>query len=289
MTADELARLELARRAFAATRPNEAEVSAGVRRARLALRRSKLPRKSWFGKGLVLVTLAIGGLAYAKPQGVSDMVARLEQAAGFRSHGHVGTGVGEARPHSPQSSAHAAAALQQPQAPVAQQPAAIEQPAAAVPQPAAAFERQATPAPEPAISSGSSRAPIAPSETRAPTNEPAASSANPAAAHTRGGAPVIARTMDEPALETTGSVSSWGRVGQALAKGDEAGALSALSELSASDDPRTRDKADLGRAQLLLAHGQQEQGCALARQLIHRRAGGRIERQALALLKSCER
>ena len=94
--------------------------------------------------------------------------------------------------------------------------------------------------------------------------------------------------MDD-AVAATDPVSSWGRVGQALAQGDEAGALSALSTLSESDDPRTRDKADLGRAQLLLAHGEQEQGCALARQLIHRRAGGRIERQALTLLKTCER
>ncbi|MES1186681.1 MAG: hypothetical protein ABUL60_22900 [Myxococcales bacterium] len=74
-----------------------------------------------------------------------------------------------------------------------------------------------------------------------------------------------------------------------MARGDSAEALSALSELADSDDPSTRDKADLGRAQLLMAHGEPEQACALARSLTHRRAGGRIERQAQLLLKDCAR
>jgi hypothetical protein len=39
---------------------------------------------------------------------------------------------------------------------------------------------------------------------------------------------------------------------------------------------------------LLMAQGNREAACSLARALTHRRAGGRIERQALALLKSCE-
>jgi hypothetical protein len=83
-------------------------------------------------------------------------------------------------------------------------------------------------------------------------------------------------------------LSNWGRVGQALAHGDEASALTVLDQLSQSPDMRTRDKADLGRAQLLMAQGNREAACSLARSLTHRRAGGRIERQALALLKSCE-
>ena len=74
-----------------------------------------------------------------------------------------------------------------------------------------------------------------------------------------------------------------------MARGDEAGALSALGKLSESDDARTRDKADLGRAQLLMAHGNRDQACALARSLTRRRAGGHIERQAAMLLKDCAR
>jgi hypothetical protein len=93
----------------------------------------------------------------------------------------------------------------------------------------------------------------------------------------------------EPETRPSGVVTDWGRVGQALASGDSNAALSALGELSESDDPSTRDKADLGRAQLLMAHGTPEQACALARSLTHRRAGGRIERQAQLLLKSCTR
>jgi hypothetical protein len=84
-------------------------------------------------------------------------------------------------------------------------------------------------------------------------------------------------------------VSEWGRVGQALARGDEASALGALGKLSRSDDPRTRDKADLGRAQLMMAHGNRDQACALARSLTQRRSGSRIERQAQVLLKDCAR
>jgi hypothetical protein len=74
-----------------------------------------------------------------------------------------------------------------------------------------------------------------------------------------------------------------------LARGNDTEALSALGELSASDDPSTRDKADMGRAQLLMAHGESNKACALARSLTHRRAGGRIERQAQLLLKTCGR
>jgi hypothetical protein len=83
------------------------------------------------------------------------------------------------------------------------------------------------------------------------------------------------------------TVSDWGRVAQALGRGDETQALAALSELSQSDDQRTRDKADLGRAQLLIARGEREKGCTLARSLGDGRAGSHIERQARLLLKSC--
>jgi hypothetical protein len=99
----------------------------------------------------------------------------------------------------------------------------------------------------------------------------------------------VASASEAAASTPTVVVSDWGRVGQALARGDGSGALAALDGLAESDDQRTRDKADLGRAQLLMAHGNPERACALARSLSHRRAGGRIERQAQLLLKSCGR
>ena len=62
MNAADLARLELAKRAYKATQASEAEVQTGVRRARLALTRPKR-RRNWFSKGLVFVVLAVGSLA----------------------------------------------------------------------------------------------------------------------------------------------------------------------------------------------------------------------------------
>jgi hypothetical protein len=82
-------------------------------------------------------------------------------------------------------------------------------------------------------------------------------------------------------------VSDWGRVGQALASGDEAGALSALGRLSESEDPHTRDKADLGRAQLQMANGDRAAACSLARAVTRRHAGNHLERQARQLLERC--
>ncbi|HEY6078770.1 MAG TPA: hypothetical protein VIW29_08200 [Polyangiaceae bacterium] len=85
------------------------------------------------------------------------------------------------------------------------------------------------------------------------------------------------------------TAAKWSRVGKALSQGDEQAALDALDALARSDDARTRDKAELGRAQLLLARGDRDGACAVARSLTERQAGDRIERQALALLKSCTR
>ena len=72
-----------------------------------------------------------------------------------------------------------------------------------------------------------------------------------------------------------------------MAEGNPSEALAALGQLSASGDDRTRDKADLGRAQLLMSQGETSAACSLASSLTHRRAGSRIERQAQLLLKSC--
>ncbi|MES1186497.1 MAG: hypothetical protein ABUL60_21980, partial [Myxococcales bacterium] len=76
MNAADLARLELAKRAYKAAEPRDAEVQTGVRRARLWLGRPR-PRRTWFSKGLVLVVLAVGSLAYAKPQAAGELVEKV--------------------------------------------------------------------------------------------------------------------------------------------------------------------------------------------------------------------
>jgi len=271
MNAADLARLDLAKRAFKATQAGDSEVQTGVRRARLSLSRQKR-RRSWFSKGLVLVVLAVGSLAYAKPHGLADLVAQL------RSHEPA---VAAKRLASGTAPATAALGLSNSSAERAR-PGDFR--------PVTDVARAPVPSPE---------AELTTSETK--SEQPRTMASRKAQTPTRKKAPVSARGSDGAALAraattaprsdatATDSVSDWGRVGQALARGDEDAALVALNGLSKSDDPRTRDKADLGRAQLLLAHGNPDQACRLARSLTHRRAGGRIERQAQLLLKSCAR
>ena len=260
MNAADLARLELAKRAYRATEPNATEVQRGVRRARLAMRRPKA-RRRWFSKGLVMVVLAVGSLAYAKPHALSELVSNVLESNKAPSK-RGGRGVGAAAltlpPElQPSRALPAAPALKAtPTAVELPSVTAVEAPPAQ-PAPASATESRAA----------KSRAATPPRITSA-----AASQAAPADAPTEAQA-----------------VSDWGRVGQALARGDETKALAALSELSENGDQRTRDKADIGRAQLLMANGNQDKACSIARELTHRRAGSRIERQAQALLKTCTR
>jgi hypothetical protein len=252
MNASDLARLELAKRAYRAAEASETEVQRGVRRARLALQRPK-QRRRWFGKGLVMVVLAVGSLAYAKPHALTAFVSNVLASSPEQSKQPALRSV--------------AAAVEVPEpAPPAQLPAAA--PSA----PRAALLPAATETTKSAARGAVKRAvPAVPAAAVAATG----AEANP---------------LNAPsAPAATDNVSDWGRVGQALAQGDESKALAVLGKLSGSDDQRTRDKADLGRAQLLLSHGESESGCALARDLTHRRAGSRIERQAQALLKSCSR
>jgi hypothetical protein len=265
MNAADLARLDLAKRAYRATEPTATEVQRGVRRARLGLRRPK-ERRRWFSKGLVMVVLAVGGLAYAKPQAMGELVSNLLQASSPRDKPPARGGsalafVPPERPH------HAAATVVQPLAVAAPNDklAAASDGALAPPLAEKLEALRAKPAP---------RAAAVTSASAAPASMPRAAS-TPAAS--------------EGSLADAASVSDWGRVGQALARGDEGKALAALSELSESADQRTRDKADLGRAQLLMANGNRDSACAIARSLTNRRAGSRIERQAQALLKSCTR
>jgi hypothetical protein len=273
MNAADLARLELAKRAFRATEPNATEVQRGVRRARLALQRPKA-RRRWFSKGAVMLVLAAGGLAYAKPHAVSHFVV-----SALTSH-DVSTKHGTARG----MEAAALTARPEPAAGADQhRPAPVLVPAA---QPAPAVPE----APSSVAVTGPTRtlAKVA----RAPHLASAPSTAREAAP-----APLAAAAADAnvgasgsaEASTAPNAVSDWGRVAQALAQGDETKALSALSTLSESGDQRTRDKADIGRAQLFMANGDREGACALARDLTRRNAGGRIDRQAQAILKSCPR
>jgi len=248
MSAADLARLELAKRAYRATEPSAAEVQRGVRKARLALRRPR-QRRAWFSKTLVAVVLAMGGLAYAKPQALGELVTSALQRS---------------KPTMPKRSAGVAVTP----APVASK---ISEPVAAVPAREAQVEAQVETV-QPGVQPVKSSPPQAKSALRVPLVPTRAA----------------AVTDTEPVAQQA-MASNWGRVGAALARGDEARALAALDELADSDDQRTRDKADLGRAQLFMANGNRDQACATARSLTNRRAGSRIERQAQVLLKSCRR
>lgn len=297
MNAADLARLELAKRAFQATQPRDAEVQTGVRRARLALDRAK-PRSRWFSKGLVFVVLAVGSLAYAKPQALGELVEKVlpREAANAGKHlvrGSAGAPVEAAvrsdrvKPSgSPGRNAGATANgapargdSQTGMSAIAEAEATAGTEAMAAPPATAEARRNLRATSE----SGTAQAQVLKSAAAGavPASRPPSTLAAPGA-NAAGSSESVAAT---PSI----AVSDWGRVGQALARGDDTAALAALNGLSESDDQRTRDKADLGRAQLLMAHGDPDKACALARALTHRRAGGRIERQAQLLLKSCGR
>lgn len=301
MNADDLARLAVAKRAFQATQPNAREIQIGVRRARLSLERRR-PRRNWFSKGLVMVVLAAGGLAYAKPQALAEVVAHVMPAPATDYREAATSGARrESQPDLPTRAGRApsaAAALGDARA------AGHESHGDARPDAreaaSGAEQVDARHGASPALGLEAAHAASAPTSASRPK-----SAADAVSGEQLSGSGQAKRTASlEPAeraasLEVDGSAASkpaaapaqalteWGRVGQALARGDEQKALSALVDLSESDDPRTRDKADLGRAQLLMAHGNSEKACAIARSLTHRRAGGRIERQAQVLLKSC--
>jgi hypothetical protein len=285
MNAADLARLEVAKRAFRAVEPSAAEVQRGVRKARLSLRRPR-QRRAWFSKTLVAVVLAMGGLAYAKPQALGEWVEGALRSAASKSPKRGG-GVG----------APAEATLT-PRAGTGN-----STPAAATP-PSAAAVAPLAPAPEVEATAGAEPAgiPTAPAElatgqsarrpaalTQAPTRSTAPAGAPGSPKKLETGAADVVASNDSAEASRAAAASEWGRVGDALARGDETRALAALKELSQSDDARTRDKADLGRAQLLMGNGHRDQACTMARSLSNRRAGSRIERQAQVLLKSCVR
>ena len=282
MNAADLARLELAKRAYKATQASEAEVQTGVRRARLALTRPKR-RRNWFSKGLVFVVLAVGSLAYAKPNAIGEIVEKVlprEGAAGKRGVGgrlaELAAPVEEATKlgRATLSLNALGAATQQLKREVADHSALVAPQAeeATAPQAAETAAPQVATAAKKISKSGASSA------STASTNAALAA----ALASNASGTSTAATKAATPS-------ASWGRVSQAMADGNQSEALAALDQLSASSDDRTRDKADLGRAQLLMSRGETSSACALASSLTHRRAGGRIERQAQLLLKSCTR
>jgi hypothetical protein len=275
MTPADAARLTLAKRAYEAARPNAAEVQAGVRRARLALRRPKL-RRSFWSKGLVLVVLAIGSLAYAKPHQFSAMVEQVLRRAS--------SGGPAAKPGAAKSRPVLASARALPAPSPRDAEAAGQAPPAGFSSESAARDIEVESAQVEARES-------AQLEARGPAELEARGPAQPEArgplASAKAAAQIAKGAAAKPRSDAV--VSEWGRVGRALASGDESTALAALSELGRSQDPDTRDKADLGRAQLLLARGNREAACSLARSLIERDARGRIQRQAWALVTSCAR
>lgn len=283
MNPADLARLALAKRAYELTRPSDVEVQTGVRRARLALRRPR-PRRSWWLKGLVFVVLTIGSLAYAKPHALAELVAQvLPQTAGGASqraggHGTAAPPIAEAMGLGSPAVVSAVSAGE---------PAASGQSTDA-----RTADAKAGNTPKASADETGSNAAKTGSDKSASSGGPSALTAKkgplPSLVPALGNRPPT-QPSDSGAEPEAVAVSEWGRVGQALARGDEGAALAGLTALGESSDPRTRDKADLGRAQLLLAHGNRDDACSLARSLTRRRAGERVERQALVLLKSCSR
>jgi hypothetical protein len=286
MNAADLARLEVAKRAFRAVEPSDAEVQRGVRKARLSLRRPR-QRRAWFSKTLVVVVLAMGGLAYAKPHALGEWVGSTLRGASSKSPKRGGGGgVGTEAALSPR-------ALTGNVAPAGATPRPAPSPAVAPFAPAP--EVEAAPAAEPARlpPQPAARAAGQSAERAVATAKQPVSGSAPAQDRSSqkldAAATGIVASDDRAEASRAGIASEWGRVGEALARGDETRALAALKELSQSEDARTRDKADLGRAQLLMGNGHRDQACTMARSLSNRRAGGRIERQAQVLLKSCVR
>lgn len=275
MNPADLARLELAKRAYRAAEPRNLEVRHAVRKLRLALRKPP-ERRIWFTKTLVVVVLAVGSLAYAKPQVLGEFVARALRVLPS-PHGRapgpaaptvtpVPRAAESARAQAGSSHAASGATLH----PAAGAPAAEQRPSEllrpSLSAPKGQTQRAAVPSPERARSSGPAQ--------QLPRGE---------------------RSMAKPSSSDPGHAgasapgSDWGRVGAALARGDETLALAVLDQLAESGDPRTRDNADLGRAQLLLSSGDSEGACRVARSLTNRGAGARVARQAQALSKNCER
>lgn len=277
MNTADLARLELAKRAYRSTEPSATEVQRGVRKARLGLRRPRA-RTTWLTKTVVGVVLAMGGLAFAKPQKLGELVQTALHTASNAPKPATGTGPAPAPP-------------------VAQRPALHPAPptkVAAAPAPAAVASRAGAAAVALRAPRSESAKPAGVLESALPASEPAAAAEETLTSSAA--RPPIKQSASSDAFPDAGNgqatqphVSDWGRVGSALARGDESRALAVLNQLSRSEDRRTRDKADLGRAQLMMSNGNREQACATARSLTNRGAGSLIERQAQVLLKGCQR
>ena len=287
MNAADLARLELAKRAYKATQAGEAEVQTGVRRARLALTRPKR-RRNWFSKGLVFVVLAVGSLAYAKPNAIGEIVEKVLPRDDSNSKRGAGGRLAELAAPIEEAAKLGHARVNFEALGAATLKREVEVAGTAETSPLAAPEVEATTAGVDAPTKQGSK-----SAARSTNTATSASSTNTARTNSALTAALAkdsagsSDTAANVATKTAPPTSSWGRVGRALADGNQSEALAALDLLSASGDERTRDKADLGRAQLLMSQGETTAACSLASSLTHRRAGSRIERQAQLLLKNC--
>ncbi len=296
MNAPKPTQLSLMQRAYRAAEPNVAEVQAGVRRARLALRQ---PRRARTGRGkpLMLLVLGLSGMAYAYPSALRELV---EHAAPVLPH--------DGRSASHTIGAHPAPAVEQRTKSARPLTGAAAPGTGANPTPAVAANP--TPgaanalAPVSAPDSNEAALPAPGAAKVVAEHEPAsqaeqsASSARPRNGAASGAAGTQAKMADSASRASRGkaspaskgqTASQWGSVRRALVQGDEQAALTALGSLARSEDPQTRDKAKLGRAQLLMARGEQTQACSIARELNEHGTDARIERQAQGLLKSCTR
>jgi len=240
MSADEMSRMELARRAWQATAPSDDEVRRAVRRIRLS---ADSPRRGAVRRlpALAAAALVLGGaLAYAANGGYSALV---DGGAGAREHSLRGGGP----PAAPVPTADEHRSGVKAASPAVSPPAAPEPPAPTPPH-AAATGAPALQSPEPAPTAEADRSAAQPSSASAVR---ASEGAAPARPSSRGAG---AGSAD----------SGWRQVGEALAAGDEARATRALNGLARDADPETRAKAELGLARLAASSGNCERARRLA-------------------------
>jgi len=79
---------------------------------------------------------------------------------------------------------------------------------------------------------------------------------------------------------------AWSRAASALRRGDDVAARSALSEISRSSDPASRDAALLARAQLDLARGSKETAMPLLNELARRGSTAFVRQRAQEIIVS---
>ncbi len=274
MTRDEARRLELARKVWRESTPNDEAVERAVRRLsrRLSERGGRDParRVLSFGMGLLVFGAA---LAYAASGGVKlpfGAAPPAPTAPGDRVPAALASSSPVAEPKAPAS--------REPDGETESEPSDAPPAAEANVQPRGAVAARA-PAERRSIVRSSAPA-AAPSEPAPPPPPPAETSAQEPSETTDS----EKRTPAKPAS------AGWGDVSRALAAKDDVGARRALESLGSSSDARTRAKAQLGLAQLAASRGD----CVRARTLANQVATGneadpRTAARARALARRCAR